>query len=354
MSGSLDLSQDELHSSRTPWKTPPPRRHDPAASFRCDLLIVGAGITGALLAERLTREGRNIVIVDREDPTQGSTLASTAMLLWDVDRSLSQLVDFYGFERAVRAYRASLAAARGLVRLARQLRIDCDMRRRNALYLAAGDRADDLVAEAALRVRARLPSTFLDFTALKERYRILRAGAVLSPEAADADPAALAVGLLDIAIERGARLRKGEATVFDSHGSGVTVSFSDGFEAEARHVVLATGYVMPKLVRATVQEVSSSWVIATTPQLEKLWPERARPTSSIKNSTCCVRSERPSSGPSACLCQVPRSAMRCDTRAKRHSIRLNIFRASPLLPRDAECVSSPTAQFSTFRKKAAL
>jgi glycine/D-amino acid oxidase-like deaminating enzyme len=197
------------------------------------------------------------------------------MLLWDVDRSLSQLVDFYGFERAVRAYRASLAAAHGLVRLARQLRIDCDMRRRNALYLAAGDRADDLVAEAALRVRAGLPSTFLDFTVLKECYGVLRAGAVLSPEAADADPAALAVGLLNIAIERGARLRKGEAIGFDSHGSGVTVSFSDGFEAEARHVVLATGYVMPKLVRATVQEVSSSWVIATTPQLEKLWPEGA-------------------------------------------------------------------------------
>ena len=35
-------------------------------------------------------------------------------------------------------------------------------------------------------------------------------------------------------------------------------------EIEARSVVLATGYVMPDIVRSTVHEVSSSWAIATT------------------------------------------------------------------------------------------
>jgi len=271
----LDLSQDELRSAHTPWRAPPRRRHDPTASFRCDVLIVGAGITGALVAERLTREGRKVVIVDRENPTQGSTLASTAMLLWEVDHSLSRLIALYGFDRAARAYQASLAAARGLVALATRLRLPCEMRRRDALYLAVGDRADDLIDESSLRGRAGLPGAFLDFRALKERFGIARAGAILSPEAADADPAALAAGLLDVAVRRGARLRKGEAVAFDHHASRVTVAFSDGFEAEAHHVVLATGYVMPKIVHATVQEVSSSWAIATAPQPTKLWPGRA-------------------------------------------------------------------------------
>src|ERR1700760_4780495 len=117
----LDLTQDELRSSDTPWKAPPVHRHDARrGSFSCEVLIVGAGVTGALVAERLTREGRDVVIVDREDPTQGSTLASTAMLLWDIDRTLGQLVDLYGFERAVRAYQASHGAARGLIRLISQ------------------------------------------------------------------------------------------------------------------------------------------------------------------------------------------------------------------------------------------
>lgn len=272
----MDLSQDELRSSHTPWKTPSclPHQIQPG-SFRCDVLIVGAGTTGALVAERLTREGRDVVIVDRENPTQGSTFASTAMLLWDIDRTLGQLVDFYGFERAVRAYQASLAAARGLVGLVSHCGVACGLRRRNALYLAADENSDPLVTELALRSRAGLPTAFLAHSALKERFGILRSGAILSPDAADADPAALAAGLLNVALGRGAQLRKGEALAFDSRAAGVTIGFEDGIEAEANHVVLATGYVMPAVVQTRVQHVSSSWAIATAPQPENLWPERA-------------------------------------------------------------------------------
>ncbi|HEY2249098.1 MAG TPA: FAD-dependent oxidoreductase [Bradyrhizobium sp.] len=272
----MDLSQDELRSSHTPWKTPSRIPHQiKPGSFRCDVLIVGAGITGALVAERLTREGRDVVIVDREHPTQGSTFASTAMLLWDIDRSLSQLVEAYGYERAVRAYQASHGAARGLIRLISQCGVTCDLRRRNALYLTVDENSDHLGAESALRSRAGLPTAFLAHSALKERFGILRSGAVLSPDAADADPAALAAGLLDVALRRGAQLRKGEAVVFDSRASKVTIGFEDGFEAEAKHVVLATGYVMPPIVQGRMQRVSSSWAIATAPQPANLWPERA-------------------------------------------------------------------------------
>ena len=256
------MSQDELRSARTPWTVPPPHRaRDPQGNFRCDILIVGGGITGALVADRLIRDGRDVVIVDREDPTQGSTLASTAMLLWEIDRTLGELIDFYGFERASRAYHASLAAARGLTALVSEYKVSCAFRRRNALYLANDEGAEKLVQEAALRGRARLPTAFLSHGTLLERFGIRRAGAILSPDAAEADPAALAAGLLNIAIARGARLRKAEALAFDSHPSKVMVGLKDGLEAEARHVVLATGYAMPPLVRANVQEVSSSFAM---------------------------------------------------------------------------------------------
>ena len=51
------------------------------------MLIVGAGITGSLVAERLTRQGLDVIVVDREIPGAGSTAASTSMLLWEIDRS---------------------------------------------------------------------------------------------------------------------------------------------------------------------------------------------------------------------------------------------------------------------------
>ena len=66
------LSMDGTRRQRPSYRTcavasgtrPPRRSLD--RDRRCDVLVVGAGITGALVAERLVREGRDVCIVDRE------------------------------------------------------------------------------------------------------------------------------------------------------------------------------------------------------------------------------------------------------------------------------------------------
>ncbi|MCP1966920.1 glycine/D-amino acid oxidase-like deaminating enzyme [Bradyrhizobium elkanii] len=239
------------------------------------MLIVGAGITGALMAERLTRQGRQVVIIDRELPSLGSTVASTAMLLWEIDRPLFELAQLYGFEKAVRCYRASHHAAQGLPSLVWQHGIACQMRRRLSLYLVVGDSPNLVQDECALRGRADLPSLYLDHAALLKRFGIARAGALLSRDAADADPVLLTHGLLDISLQRGARLLKANAVAYDSTAQSVTVGLENGLSIEARQVVLATGYVMPDIVRPTAQQPASSWAIASRRQPGHLWPEQA-------------------------------------------------------------------------------
>jgi glycine/D-amino acid oxidase-like deaminating enzyme len=113
---SEDTEQADLRGGHSPWyKTiEPAARLEIGDNLKCDALIVGCGITGSLIAERLTRQGLDVVIVDRELPGRGSTAASTSMLLWEIDRSLAQLTEIYGFERAARAYHVSMRAVAGL------------------------------------------------------------------------------------------------------------------------------------------------------------------------------------------------------------------------------------------------
>lgn len=243
--------------------------------MRCDVLIVGAGITGALMAEQLTRRGHDVVVIDRAPPGGGSTAASTAMLLWEIDRPLRELTELYGFERAARAYRASHDAVRGLQGLVRQLGLSCQTRDKPSLYLAAGDSSSALRDEHELRCRAGLPGDFLDHRALLETFEIARAGAILSAGSADADPVQLTHGLLDIAIRRGARLLQADAADFHPASHAVGVRLANGNTIAARHVVLATGYVMPDIVQARVQRTVSTWAIATTPQPDRLWRDGA-------------------------------------------------------------------------------
>ena len=272
-----DTEQADLRGGCSPWfaRSGQPPRPELNHNLRCDALIVGAGITGSLVAERLTRQGMDVVILDREWPGRGSTVASTSMLLWEIDRSLTQLTEAYGFERAARAYRSSLDAVTGLKSLVLQQGIGCDMRGRNSLYLASGETSAELLEEHRLRERAGLPGDFLDHAMLLDAFGIARAGAIVSPGAADADPLQLARGFLKSAIARGARLFDGEARAFESAGRSVCVGLGNDREIEARSVILATGYVLPDIVHSTVQTVSSSWAIATRPQPQNIWKDGA-------------------------------------------------------------------------------
>nr|WP_246741373.1 FAD-dependent oxidoreductase [Bradyrhizobium sp. 1(2017)] len=227
-----------------------------------------------MVAERLTRQGHQVVIIDRELPSLGSTAASTAMLLWEIDRPLFELAQLYGFEKAARCYRASHHAAQGLLSLVAQHGIACEMRPRLSLYLAIDDSRKLVQDEYALRSRAGLPSLYLEHAALLKRFGIARASALLSRDAADADPVLLTHGLLDISVQRRARLLKANAVAFDSAAQSVTVGLESGLSIEARHVVLATGYVAPDIVKLKTRP-ASSWAIATRRQPGNLWPEQA-------------------------------------------------------------------------------
>jgi glycine/D-amino acid oxidase-like deaminating enzyme len=266
-----------LRGGRSPWfvASPQPPRHDINESITCDVLIVGAGITGSLVAERLTRQGLDVVIIDREIPGRGSTAASTSMLLWEIDRPLTTLSEYYGLERAARGYRASYQAVHGLQALVAMLGISCELRRRNSIYLASGSDGAELLEEHRLRRRVGLPGEYLDHGTLLDAFGLSRAGAIVSPGAADADPLQLSRGLLQVAAIRGARLFDAEAIAFDAAGRGVTTRLATGHEIGARSVVLATGYVMPDIVRSSIHQVSSSWAIATRPQPDAVWKDGA-------------------------------------------------------------------------------
>jgi glycine/D-amino acid oxidase-like deaminating enzyme len=126
------------------------------------------------------------------------------------------------------------------------------MRAKDSLYLAAGSTAKDLIEEHELRMRVGLPGDFLDHTALLDVFGIARAGAIVSPGAADADPIQLARGLLSVATSRGARLIEAEAVDFDTGARSTFIRLKDDHEIEARSVILATGYAMPGIVHSTI------------------------------------------------------------------------------------------------------
>ena len=86
--------------------------------IRCDVAIIGAGITGALVAWHLAREGIDTVVLDQRDVGHGSTCASTSLLQYEIDEPLDRLALRIGWANAVQAFESCRRAIDSIERIA--------------------------------------------------------------------------------------------------------------------------------------------------------------------------------------------------------------------------------------------
>lgn len=243
----------------------------------CDVAVVGAGISGALIALELAERGHDVVMLDRRPPCRGSTFASTAMIQFELDTTLSELADKIGPRRAERAYRRSFRAVQELGELITRYGIASAWKERDALYLAGNvDGWRALHSEARYRAKIGLPSTFLDRDTLRLTYGIERTGAVLSAGAAEVNPVHLAAECLRRAQRLGARIyAPHEVQHVTSHAQGVELETTEGAAISAHRVVFATGYEVVSGLPRDRFEIISTWAIATQPlPREAFWPGR--------------------------------------------------------------------------------
>ena len=145
----------------------PPLRTD----ITCDVAVLGGGISGALVAERLSREGLDVVLVEKRDVGGGSTSASTALLQYEIDTPLVELTDLYGREDAERAYLLCLSSIDAIEKLVTDLQIDCTFQRRKSVYLASRRRDAKLLRqETAARRAAGIEADYLDENDVRARF----------------------------------------------------------------------------------------------------------------------------------------------------------------------------------------
>jgi len=241
-------------------------------TLQTEIVIVGAGISGAFMAHSLSRFSSDIIVLDRREPSLGSTHASTAMLQYEIDTPLTKLADKRGFDVAKRAWRRSHRATRDMIRLIRKENIKCGLTERSALYLAGNTLgARGMKKEASARNRIGLDCEFLPANELRARFQIDRTAAIVSNGAAVADPVALSRQLLKISTMRGVQVYSpvnvGQVMASER---GVILE-ANGHFVEAKHVVFCTGYEAISGLPSHGVKITSSWAAATAPRTD--YPE---------------------------------------------------------------------------------
>lgn len=270
----------DLRTGQSIWSA----RRRPAIAARpltrdiaCDVVVVGAGVSGALIAEALSDAGLKTVIVDRRGPAEGSTAASTAMLQYELDTPLALMAERIGREKAERIWRRSRQSVDALRERTERLGLAVDGATRASIYLDGNVLdAEGLAREADARRRAGFEVELLKPAAVLDRYGIKGRHALLGFGNYSADPRRLTAGYLNVALARGARLYS-PVDICDiaPTGESVTLVSARGPSIRARHVVMATGYEMMKGIPRKGNKIISSWSIATRPQPRAIWPTAA-------------------------------------------------------------------------------
>lgn len=248
------------------------------ANVACDVAVIGAGITGALVAHQLVCAGLSVVVLDKRAPVTGSTSASTALLSYETDASLFELGRRHGVAAARRVYALGRQAIDEIEQLVKTLGIDCAFARRPSLYFATDRRgAVSLKREYAARRRAGIPVHRLGRAELKKRYGLRFPLALLAPDCAQVNAVKLAAGVFAHHVRRRA-LRIFSHTRVKSVTPGsawIDLRVTSGRHVRARRVVVATGYEAAPFLPDGLVALHSSYVIASEPFLpSELWLDK--------------------------------------------------------------------------------
>lgn len=235
--------------------------------IRADVAILGAGISGAMMAERLSREGLNVVVLDKREAASGSTSASTALLQYEIDTPLTELTRMIGQADAERAYQLCHASIDAIETLVARVGTDRVFQRKRSVWLASKQsHARMLAEEVKAREALGIAVDYLDADDVSARFSFSRPAALVSQQAAELDCHRFTYQLLAAAQANGARIfdrtsvKPPEATE-----NGVELTTDRGCKVRVKHVVFATGYESQELLPHRVVTLKSSYALASEP-----------------------------------------------------------------------------------------
>jgi glycine/D-amino acid oxidase-like deaminating enzyme len=273
----MDLKSGELywpHLAANNTERYPPLDRD----RRCEVAVIGGGVTGALCAWHLSRAGASIIVLDRRAIGCGSTSASTGLLQYEIDTPLYKLIDLVGADHARRAYRRCVTCLDDFRALVNQLDDDCALTDRPSLYLGCdADDLDELRRERDERRGIGIEVELLGRDELRRTFGMDRPAALWSRRAMEVDPYRLTMSLMRGATGGGAGIFA-DTTVkaYDADDDGVTLTTERGPRVRASRVVFATGYETPEFLDRDICQLRSTYAMVSQPleNVDSFWPQR--------------------------------------------------------------------------------
>ena len=235
----------------------------------CDIVVLGAGITGALISHALHTAGYDVVVVDKRDVANGSSAATTSMLQYEIDVPMVDLAEMIGIPGAVECYKAGIDSIDTLHDLVEKEKIECGFDRKESLQVAHSKKAvKKLRKEFEMREQHGFDVKWLTAKDIEDRYRMQSHPGILSIKGASIDAFQFAHGLFFNNHKRGLRIFD-HTTVNDIkyEEDGVLLKTEDGYKIDAKKIVFCTGFETMQMFKKKYAEIVTTFACVSEQNL---------------------------------------------------------------------------------------
>ena len=232
----------------------------------CDVAVIGAGITAALIARELAQAGLDVIVLDKRDAGWGSTAASTALIQYEVDPGLVGLARSVGERSAVAVLKACEESIGEIAAIAKDTP-GSRFRSAESLYYASWPwHAPGVIEEGELRKRHGFAVDILDRADVAKRFGIATSAALLTHVAGELDPYAMALGILRKLAHKGFGVfDRTEVKAIEPASRHVILRTDRECSVRCSHAVVAAGYESQAFLRSRVARNHSTYAIVTEP-----------------------------------------------------------------------------------------
>jgi glycine/D-amino acid oxidase-like deaminating enzyme len=234
-----------------------------------EIVVVGGGITGALISHALMEHGYKVTLIDKRDIGQGSTSATTSMLQYEIDEKLIDLAEKIGEEGAAECYKAGIVAINDLQKLIKETEIDCGFKMKKSLYVAHNKKAAiALKKEFELRNKYKLGVTWLSAIQVHTSYGIVSQGAILSNSAGSADAYKMAHELIALNVKKGMKVYDQTAIkTFNTDGTKPKIITENGCTVTCKKIIFCNGFESTLLIKEKIADLIYTYAIVSEQQI---------------------------------------------------------------------------------------
>lgn len=231
--------------------------------LRCDVVVLGGGVTGALVSHRLSEAGIDHAVIEKGHIGMGSTCASTALLQYEIDAPLYKLVKKMPEQDAADCYRLCREAIEGLEVIAGKTGGASEFRLTQSLqYASYQSHVEPLRKEYGLRKKHNIaPMEWLGPADIEAMYGFSKPGAVLSHCGATMNPYRFTHALL----QRSAQVYQNTEVLRIEHGKAHITLHTSSYKIRCRQLVIACGYESQRYLPLQVEIPNSTFAIVSEP-----------------------------------------------------------------------------------------